>query len=301
MTGSALLRDGAPAGQSAVEARADAAEARDRYVVPGLERGLRMMEELARRGAPMGLSELARSLGVNRSTAYRLACTLEGMGYVVREPNGKGYRLGTRVLGLGFTFLNSLELVDLARPHLEKLRDDTGTSAHLAIREGREIVYVSRVASTHHLTSNVTVGTRLPAHATSMGRILLMDRPEAEIRSLYADAALPAFTGFTPTTVDRLVAVLAEDRARGHVVSRSSFEAGIASIAAPVRDAEGRVIAALSVVGADTILDPPEREADLVRATVAAADQVSLWLGHRPGVPVTPDDPPPDRQKDRFP
>lgn len=266
----------------------DTAEPRDRYVVPGLERGLRMMEELARRGAPASLSDLARSLGVNRSTAYRLACTLEGMGYVAREPGGKGYRLGTRVLGLGFTYLNSLELVDLARPHLEKLRDDTGTSAHLAVREGAEIVYVSRVASTNHLTSNVTVGTRLPAHATSMGRILLMERPEAEIRALFGDRTLPAFTGFTPTSVDRLLGVLAEDRARGHVVSRSSFESGIASIAAPVRDAEGRIIAALSVVGAATILDPPEREAALVQATLGAADQVSLWLGHRPAGEPSP-------------
>lgn len=265
-----------------------AAEPRDRYVVPGLERGLKLMEDLARRGRPAGLSELARSLGVNRSTAYRLACTLEGMGYVTREAGGKGYRLGPRVLTLGFTYLSSLELVDLARPHLEKLRDDTGTSAHLAVREGDEIVYVARVASTQHLTSNVTVGTRLPAHATSMGRVMLMELPESEVRALYAGRDLEAYTGFTPTTLDRLLAVLAGDRARGHVVSRSNFESGIASIAAPVRDDAGLTVAALSVVGHVAMLDPPARERALVEATLAAARQVSLWLGHHPAGAARP-------------
>lgn len=261
---------------------ANGRERQERYIVPGLERGLLLIELFTLERPEMSLSELARELEINRSTAYRLAYTLEQMGFLERAPDGRAYRLGPRVLNLGFSYLRSLDLVEIARPHLERLRNETEAASHLAVLEGRDIVYLSRLSSNQRLTSNITVGSRLPAHATSMGRVMLMDLDDAALDALYAGIKLDRFTPTTATSLQALKAQLAEDRARGHVVSNASFEAGVASVAAPVHDDAGRVVAAISVVCSTTALDDPVRERVLIDATRAASRAISLWLGHRP-------------------
>jgi DNA-binding IclR family transcriptional regulator len=154
-------------------ADANAAGADERYMVPGLARGLAMLSAFTAETPQLSLADLARAVGLTRSSAFRIAYTLAELGYLVRDEATKSYRLGPRVLGLGFAFLSSIEIVEVAQPHLMALRDRTQCSAHLAILDGTEIVYVARHAVQKALTSHVQVGSRLPAHATSMGRALL--------------------------------------------------------------------------------------------------------------------------------
>lgn len=253
----------------------------DRYMVPGLERGLRVLEQFGSARRHLSLAQIARALDVPRSSAFRIIHTLERMGYLERDEGGRGYHLGTRILSLGFEYLASLDVVDVARPELELMRDTTGASAHLAVREGRDILYLSRVPTRHHLTSNVTIGARRPAHATPMGRLLLSELALDELMALYADHPLQPYTDLTPRTVRELYALAHADLARGYVVSRGSFEAGGSSIAAPVFGPNGRVIAAIDISGPDAAFNLAELDTLLKDEVTAAAARISSRLGYR--------------------
>jgi DNA-binding IclR family transcriptional regulator len=254
-----------------------------RYIIPGLRRGLELLQHFNRDHRIMTQSNIANAMKVSRSTAFRLLYTLEDMGFVERDKDGKTYRLGSKVLTLGFEYLASLDVVDVARPFLELLRDDTGASSHLAIRDGREIIYLSRVPTRHPLTSTAVLGGRRPAHATPMGRILLCELPEKEVRQLYRGVTLRAFTEQTPTTLEALIELLRKDCTRGVVVSRGSFELGRSSIAAPVRSASGEIIAAIEIAGPNSAFNLDELDTRLKDKVCATALEISNRLGYQPG------------------
>lgn len=254
-------------------------DTRNRYIVPGLERGLKLLGSFTRERPEAGLGELAREHDLPRTTVFRLLHTLEANGFVTRVPGGKRYRLGSAVMNLGFEFLSTLELPDVARPILETLRDETGASAHLSVREGDEIVYVSRYASRSALTSNIRVGSRLPAHASSMGRAMLACLPRAELERLYGDRPLSRYTEQTPGDLGALLDLLEGDRQRGYVVSRSYYERGVVSIAAPVSDHAGRAVAAINITAAEQSVDWPAREGFFVDRVCQAARELAHWVG----------------------
>ena len=262
---------------SQTDIESDAA-ARDRYIVPALAQGLAALSLFSRQRPTLTAPEVAQALGLSRSTVFRLLHTLAALGYVVRGEE-RQYRLGPALLNRGFAYLASLDLVEVAQKQLEALRDETGNATQLAVLEGTEILYLARCLAPRPLTSNVAVGTRLPAHATAMGRVLLMEIAPDAVHALFAGRRMVRFTDITPTTVPRLLELLAEDRARGHVLSRSNFEAGVDMLALPVRDAQGRIVAAISLVGHDWPGDPAWF-ANLLAAGERAARRISAWLGH---------------------
>jgi DNA-binding IclR family transcriptional regulator len=253
----------------------------DRYMVPALERGLNVLRCFTWDRPEWSLAELTHRLGLPRPSVFRLVHTLETLGYLVRNEDAKRYRLGSAVLSLGFEYLTSLDLPDLARGALEALRHRTGASAHLAIREGREIVYLARYPSLTGLTSTVRVGTRLDAHATTMGRVLLAGLGDDVIRDLYRDRTLPWHTSQTPTSVQELLDMLERDRRQGYVIGRSFYERGVVSIAAPVRDTQGETVAAISLTVAEPAVDPHAVSGELRIAVCEAAEEISQNLGHR--------------------
>jgi len=253
----------------------------ERYMVPGLVRGLAMLAAFTAERPRLSLADLARAVGLTRSSAFRIAYTLADLGYLARDGSDKSYRLGPRVLGLGFAFLDSIEIVDIAQPHLVALRDRTQCSAHLALLDGAEIVYVARHADRKALTSRIQIGSRLPAHATSMGRAILCQLSPEDVRARFKDRPLEAFSAATATNLDDLAAQLARDRSRGYVLSRSSFERGIASVAAPVFDAEGAVTAAINITTPESTLSGDDLETWIRDAVVETAAAISEWLGHR--------------------
>jgi DNA-binding IclR family transcriptional regulator len=251
-----------------------------RYNVPGLERGLRILQLFDRSRKVIGAAEMARALQIPRSTAFRIAQTLEHLGFLVRE--NEAYRVGPAVLRLGFEYIASLEFTELARPIVERLRDESGFSAQLVIRDGREVVVVLKAMAQTTFSSNVNVGTRMPAHATILGRVLLADADDRSLAALYPGATLPKVSSKSPKSLGELKRLLREDRARGYGVSESFFEQGISAVAAPVRDGTGAAIAAISITAQRPNLEPAELRERLVKRVLRAARDLSYQLNYRP-------------------
>ncbi|MCP4327927.1 MAG: IclR family transcriptional regulator [Alphaproteobacteria bacterium] len=251
-----------------------------RYVIPAVVRAVEILRLFSADRRLVTAPEMAQELDIPRSTVFRLAQTLESLGILEREKGGHAYRLGIGVLRIGFEYLASLDLTEIARPFLESLRDATGLSAHLVVRDGDEVVVVLKAVGMSAFSGSLNVGARLPAHATVLGRVLLADLEPEDLRVLYGDRVerLPVYTKQTPHTVEELEAVLAEDRTRGYAVSESFFESGISAVAAPVRDERGGVVAAinLTVPSAASITD------DLVARVRETADEISGALNYRP-------------------
>jgi DNA-binding IclR family transcriptional regulator len=249
-----------------------------KYNVPGLERGLRVLQLFDRARPLLSAAEMARALAIPRSTTFRIAQTLEFLGFLQRD--GERFRVGPAVLRLGFEYIASLEVTDLARPVIERLRDETGLSSQLVIRDGREVIVVLKASPPSTFATNVTVGTRMPAHATILGRVLLADANDDALRKLYPEATLPQVSPSSPSTLADLRRLLREDRARGYAVSESFFEQGVSAIAAPVRDESGSTVAAISVTAQRPKLEPAELRDRLVKQVVGAAAELSRRLNH---------------------
>jgi len=203
------------------------------------------------------------------------------MGFVQRAEGGHDYRLGLAVLRLGFEYLASLELTELGAPLLERLRGEIGFSCNLVVRDGRSIVYVAKSSAPTPFTSSVHVGTRLPAHATVLGRVLLEDLTLDELRELFPEEHLASYSSSTPTTVMDLYELVQKDRERGYVLQEAFFEARVSTIAAPVRDATGRIVAALGATIPSSRFEP-ERIDDLVGRVRSTAMELSRLLNYSP-------------------
>ena len=253
----------------------------DRYSVPALTRGLQLLTMFSRDERLLTGAELARRLEAPRASVFRLLHTLEKMGFLERVGDNATYRLGIAVLRLGFEYLASLELTEHGRPLLESLRDATGCSAHLVVRDGCEAVFVAKAASHSAMFHSIQVGARLPAHATAVGRILLGDVDGPALAALYGDLPLKAFTPQTPVSLQALAAMIEHDRAQGFSISQAGFESGISTVAAAVFDDHNKVVAALSVtISVQRIA--PELALSLADQVRDAAARLSECLCHRP-------------------
>lgn len=258
-----------------------AEEGADRYNVPALERGLRMLCEFSRENRTLAAPELARRFKLPRSTVFRLLSTLETLGFIERTEGGREYRLGLAVLRLGFEYLASLPLNELGLPLLERLSQQTQQPCNLVVRDGRSIVYVARVSPPSPFLSAVNVGTRLPAHATVLGHVLLGDLSLPELRQLYPEERLEAFSASTPRTTVELFDAVQAQRQRGHVLSQGYFEPNICTIAAPVRDHSTRVMAALGMT-MNTARIQDDQIGTLVAQVRETADELSALLDYAP-------------------
>lgn len=255
--------------------------ASDRYVVPGLQRGLQLLAQFTRERRELSGAELSRRMDLPRASVFRLLQTLELMGFVERVGDSAHYKLGLAVLQLGFEYLSAMELTEHGRPVLEALSAATGLSAHLVVRDGREVVFVAKAAGQSSLFNSIQVGARLPAHATVLGRILLINQSAANLRELYASTPLTAFTAQTPTTLAQLKKLIDEIAMRGYGVSQGGFDAGISTIGAPVFDDRHSVTAAISVTVPAAKVDET-RQAGLIAHVQAAATRLSQRLSHSP-------------------
>ncbi|GJH21604.1 IclR family transcriptional regulator [Caballeronia novacaledonica] len=254
------------------------------YLVPGLERGLRILAEFSAREPVLGAPELSRRIGIPRTTTFRLLQTLESLGFLERVNGDRNFRLGVAVLRLGFEYVNSLELTDLGTPVLERLRDATGLSTHLLIRDQRDVVFVAKAQSHEPLFSSVKVhvGTRLPAHATVHGHVLMGDLSLAALKALYPEDQLEKYTERTPATVDELFERVQECVALGYGLSEASFERGISVVTAPVRDHSGGIVAAVAATVPRSDIGADDEKYRLVETICGAAVELSMRLNYRP-------------------
>ncbi len=247
-------------------------------VVPAVERAFRLLELFQRESPELPLARIARQLKLPRSSAFRLAFTLEHLGYLKRTSGG--FRLGPSILSLGFDYLASQELVDFAQPELIKLRDLTDATALLETLEGVEAICIAQVVSNKTLATRVPIGARYPAYANAAGRALLAELTDKELDERLAALEFKTFTPDTPRSVAALRQLIRRDRAKGYAVSVGAYQRGIVAFACAVRDASGAAIAALSVVG--PIVDLEGRvETEIRDAVLQAAARISAMLGYR--------------------
>ena len=215
-----------------------------RDYVQSLARGLAVLAAFDARHPTLGLAGIATRTGLSRAAVRRLVLTLQHLGYV--RPHGREYALSPRVLELGFGCLGSLQLTDLALPLVEQLAHRVSHSCSMAVLDGQSIVYVLRVPVRRVMTVALGVGARLPAYAASMGRVLLAGLPPASLDAWLGECRPSRLTPHTVTDRRRLKRIVAEVRAQGYAYVEQELELGLCSLAVPVRDRDGNVIAALN-------------------------------------------------------
>jgi IclR family pca regulon transcriptional regulator len=213
--------------------------------VESLARGLSVLTAFGQRHTELPLSAVAEATGLARATARRSLITLEHLDYVASE--GKLFRLTPRVLELGFAHLSGLTLPEIAQPHLVALVGQVHDSASMAVLDGDDIQYVARVPTVRIMRVNITLGTRFPAYATAMGRVLLAGLPENERAARLERTELKPLTRHTVTSAERLTAVLERTALDRHALIDEELEEGLRSIAVPVHDRDGHVVAAVNV------------------------------------------------------
>jgi IclR family transcriptional regulator, pca regulon regulatory protein len=213
--------------------------------VQSLERGLAVLCVFSNEQPALSLSEVARQTNLSRATARRLLLTLQTLGYITSD--GKSFRLTPKVLDIGYAYISSLALSDLALPTMEALSEHVHESCSASVLDGSEIVYVARVPTSRIMTIALALGSRLPAVATSMGRVLLASLPDDERREFLARAELIKHTDRTVVDRSRLDSLLRKVRSQGWCLVDQELEIGLRSIAAPLHDANGRVVAAMNI------------------------------------------------------
>lgn len=250
-----------------------------RYMVPGLERGLSVLQSFSADLQEMSVVEIAKKVGITRSSAFRLVYTLETLGFLDKISGTNKYKLSSRVLDMGFSYLSSLDIVDHARPVLEQVRDHTKGASHILIREKTEVVYVACCSARTHFTSTVGVGTRFPAHATAPGIVLLADLSVSELVSLYEGEDLQGYTEHTPTSLGDLISRVEEARGQASVSSWGYFDPDVAAVASPVRGHSGRIVAALSMSCPISTYSKDEFEEQPRQVVEAFARELTQMLG----------------------
>ena len=220
-------------------------EPRGAHFVQSLERGLAVIRAFDADNPELTLSDVARSTGLTRAAARRFLLTLTDLGYV--HTDGRRFALSARVLELGYAYLSALTLPEVAEPHLERLVAEVRESSSVSVLDGDDIVYVARVPTSRIMRVAINVGTRFPAYATSMGRVQLAGLPDAELAAYLERADLRRLTAHTLAAPHELRAELDRVRAQGWALVDQELEEGLRSIAAPIRDRAGAVVAAVNV------------------------------------------------------
>ena len=257
-------------------------DGRAAHFVQSLERGLAVIRAFDEHNVELTLSDVARSTGLTRAAARRFLLTLTDLGYV--RTDGRWFSLSPRVLELGYAYLSSLSLPEVAEPHMERLVAEVRESSSVSVLDGEDIVYVARVPTSRIMTVSINVGTRFPAYATSMGRVLLAEH--LDLDGYLERVELRALSPRTVTSADTLRAELAKVRRQGWALVDQELEEGLRSVAAPIRDRSGTVVAAMNlsahasrmtIEAARRTLVPPL----LATAARIEADLASLGAGRR--------------------
>ncbi|QUG74434.1 helix-turn-helix domain-containing protein [Erwinia sp. E602] len=252
-----------------------------RYLMPGLQRGLQLLLAFGEQHREMTFAELHRLVDMPKASAWRVVQTLEHLGFIERNPRNGTYKPGIMILRLGFEYIASLDVAQLGQPVIERLRDLSQCSSHLAIRDGCDLIYIARVSAANARVNQVSIGTRLPVQRTSLGRMLLTGVSRDDFEQLFPRPMLPGNAHGDVQDREGLWQMVQDDRARGYVIGESFFRRGISSIVYPVFNRVGSVVAVISImVPVDEI--PAGNRPRLQQLVAEAAAKISGLLGHHP-------------------
>jgi len=250
------------------------------YVSNALVKGLNILRLFGPQHPTLALADVARLLGESRASCFRYLYTLEHLGYLEQDEKTKRFQLTPKVMELGFGYLNSQSLIDVARPEMERLRDLAQASCHLGVLEGSSVVYIARVAAYGVTSVHIAVGARLPVYATAMGKVLLAfqsaERREAILSTL---TELQAFTETTLSDRPALQAELERIGRRGFAFSDGEYEAEVRSVAVPIFSAAGVAVAALNLAGSKTAFTMAKVD-EVLPEMLRAGDRLSRFKGY---------------------
>ena len=273
--------DGDDTGTGAEHPPAGSAGRRTDFV-QSLDRGLAVIRCFSSERPSLTLSEVAERTGLTRAAARRFLLTLQELGYV--GSTGRQFSLRPRVLALGYAYLSSFSVAQIAQPHLEDLAEELHESCSVSVLDGDDIVYVARASANRIMTIALTVGTRLPPYPTSMGRVLLAWLPPAEIDAILGRTSLRKLTEQTVVDPDELKQILATVRAKGWATVDQELEAGVRSVAVPIRDSSGKVVAAINASAHAARVPMRTLEKQFLPRLLDAARQIDAELATRMAV-----------------
>jgi DNA-binding IclR family transcriptional regulator len=251
----------------------------DGQVLSSVRNAARLLKQFSSRDRELGVSELARRLDLGKSTVHRLLVTLTAEHLLDQDPITGKYRLGLAMHDLGAAVASHMDLHEAVIVPLEQLRNATHETCQVSVLDGREVVYVERLDSPQTLRLFLEVGRRNAAHSTSTGKCLLAFLPEPELNAVLDGWKLERKTPHTITDKRELRKVLKEIRKQGYAHNLHESEVGVLSVAAPIRNLAGRVVAAMSVAGPETRMEPALPQ--MTRAAMEAAAMASRRLGYR--------------------
>ncbi len=252
-----------------------------RNFIESLSRGLALLSALPESPASLTLTELSHKLRYSKSTIQRLTYTLQKLGYLDRDAETKKFRLGYKSQLFGLSVMRNLDLRKMASPHLEKTSKEIGETVNLAILDGKEIVYVERIKTQQILNINLEVGSRLPAYSTSMGKAIMAFLPRPRLEALLRKMNLKPHTSNTITSIEGLKNELEKVRRCGFATNNEELANGLRSVAAPVRNSEGEVIAAVNIAVPSIRVQIKRLETVLAQKAIETADQISFALGYK--------------------
>ena len=265
---------------NAATVRLNAPKPGDAYV-QSFARGLDVIRSFNTSAPSQTLSGVAQRSGLSRAGARRILLTLQTLGYV--SSDGKLFSLTPRILDLGFAYLSSMPIWNLAEPVMESLAGQLKESCSAAVLDGCDIVYVLRVPTHKIMSISLGVGSRLPAFCTSMGRVLLATLPEAELRQRLEQSDRTARTRYTVCDIDKLTKHIAQVRTQGWCLVDQELEEGLVSMAAPITGKAGQTVAALNISGQVNRTDARHMRRTMLPALLEAAQALSGMLGGQRG------------------
>jgi IclR family pca regulon transcriptional regulator len=255
---------------------ADGGQVRNSDFVQSLDRGLAVIRAFGPDRERLSLSEVARATGLTRAATRRFLLTLVKLGYVRND--GREFSLRPRVLELGYAYLSGLAMPEVAAPHLEELVARVRESSSISVLDGHHIVYVARVPTKRIMTVAISVGTRFPAYATSMGRVLLAGMSEEDLDRYLAEADFQPITGRTATDPVRLREIVADVARQGYAIVDQELEEGLRAVAAPIRGTGDSVTAAINLSAHASRVSMAAMRTDLLPALLETASRIESDL-----------------------
>jgi IclR family transcriptional regulator, pca regulon regulatory protein len=265
-----------PAAARPAAPAADGGQPRNSDFVQSLDRGLAVIRAFGPDREKLSLSEVARATGLTRAAARRFLLTLVKLGYM--RSDGREFSLRPRVLELGYAYLSGLALPEVAAPHLEELVARLHESSSISVLDGHHVVYVARVPTKRIMTVAISVGTRFPLYATSMGRVLLAAMSEEELERYLAEAAFESFTGRTVTDPDRLRTIVHEVARQGYAIVDQELEEGLRAVAAPIRGSADVGTASINVSAHASRVSLAVMRSEILPALLRTASQIEADL-----------------------
>lgn len=247
--------------------------------VQSVDRSLAILEALARHREPIALTVLSVKLGLNISTVHRLLNTLIVAGFVEQEPNQGHYRLGLKTFEIGNAALYNLDIRSIAKPYLKELVDRCSETVNLSVLNRGEVVYIDQVESPNIVKMFAKPGTRGPAYCTASGKVLLAALPPGDLNKIVKENKFYKYTDRTVTDPELLKKELAKVKQRNYAIDLGELEEGVQCVAAPIRNHEGKTIAAISVSGPAVRISQGFPQAELIKLIIEAANRISLQLG----------------------